>query len=130
MPPRPRRRSAERSTRVELRPWGIAVSIVEPASIVTAIWQKGATRAEELRAGFTPEVDALYAPAVASFRKAALSRCPGADPDDVAKAVEHALTAGRPKARYLVGARCANTSCDRTLAHATSRAGLANALTG
>jgi hypothetical protein len=25
------------------------------------------------------------------------------DPDVVAKAVEHALTAGRPKARYVVG---------------------------
>ena len=91
------------SLRVELRPWGVAVSIIEPASIATAIWQKGATRAEELRAGFAPDVDALYAPAVASFRKVALSRGPGADPDDVAKVVEHALTAGRPKARYVVG---------------------------
>ena len=40
---------------------------------------------------------------MASFRKVALSRGPGADPDLVAKAVEHALTATRPKARYLVG---------------------------
>jgi NAD(P)-dependent dehydrogenase (short-subunit alcohol dehydrogenase family) len=91
------------SLRIELRPWGVAVSIIEPASIATAIWQKGATRAEELRAGFAPDVEALYAPAVASFRKVALSRGPGADPDDVARAVEHALTAGRPKARYVVG---------------------------
>lgn len=91
------------SLRVELRPWGIAVSIVEPASIATAIWQKGATRAEELQAGFAPDVAELYAPAVASFRKVALSRGPGADPDDVAKVVEHALSAGRPRARYVVG---------------------------
>lgn len=91
------------SLRVELRPWEIAVSIVEPASIATAIWGKGAARAEELRASFPPDVDELYAPAVASFRRVALSRGPGADPDAVAKAVEHALTATRPKARYLVG---------------------------
>jgi NAD(P)-dependent dehydrogenase (short-subunit alcohol dehydrogenase family) len=91
------------SLRVELRPWGIAVAIVEPASIATAIWAKGAARADELRASFPPDVDELYAPAVASFRKVALSRGPGADPDAVAKAVEHALTASRPKARYLVG---------------------------
>jgi NAD(P)-dependent dehydrogenase (short-subunit alcohol dehydrogenase family) len=91
------------SLRVELRPWGIAVSIVEPASIATAIWQKGATHADELGAAVEPDVAELYAPALASFRKVALSRGPGADPDDVAKAVEHALTAKRPKARYLVG---------------------------
>ena len=33
----------------------------------------------------------------------ALKRGPGIDPDVVARAVEHALTASRPKARYLVG---------------------------
>jgi NAD(P)-dependent dehydrogenase (short-subunit alcohol dehydrogenase family) len=89
--------------RVELRPWAVEVSIVEPASIATAIWQKGASRADELREGFPPETDELYATAVASFRKVALSRGPGADADVVARAVEHALTAKRPKARYLVG---------------------------
>jgi NAD(P)-dependent dehydrogenase (short-subunit alcohol dehydrogenase family) len=91
------------SLRVELRPLGVAVSIVEPASIATAIWQKGAARADELQARSKAEVAELYAPAVRSFRKVALARGPGADADLVAKAVEHALTATRPKARYLVG---------------------------
>jgi NAD(P)-dependent dehydrogenase (short-subunit alcohol dehydrogenase family) len=89
--------------RVELRSFGVAVSIVEPGSIATPIWRKGAERAQELSAGFEPERAALYAPAVARFREVALSRGPGVDPDVVAKAVEHALTARRPKARYLVG---------------------------
>ena len=91
------------SLRVELRPFGIGVSIVEPGSIATPIWRKGADRAQELSAGFEPERAALYAPAVARFREVALSRGLGVDPDVVAKAVEHALTASRPKARYLVG---------------------------
>jgi NAD(P)-dependent dehydrogenase (short-subunit alcohol dehydrogenase family) len=91
------------SMRVELRPFGIAVSIVEPASIATAIWQKGASRADDLRDRLDPEAAELYAAPIAAFRKVALSRGPGADPRDVAKAVEHALTAERPKARYLVG---------------------------
>jgi NAD(P)-dependent dehydrogenase (short-subunit alcohol dehydrogenase family) len=91
------------SLRVELRPWGVDVSIVEPASIATAIWQKGASRAQALQDGFDAEVAELYEPAVARFRKVALSRGPGADPDSVARAVEHALTAQRPRARYLVG---------------------------
>jgi NAD(P)-dependent dehydrogenase (short-subunit alcohol dehydrogenase family) len=91
------------SLRVELRPFGIAVSIVEPASIATAIWQKGASRADDLQERLDPQAAELYAEPIAAFRKVALSRGPGADPGDVAKAVEHALTARRPKARYLVG---------------------------
>ena len=91
------------SLRLELAPFGIAVSIVEPASIRTPIWEKGALRAEELVSNLDPETAGLYADRVARFRKVALSRGPGGDPAEVAKAVEHALTASRPKARYVVG---------------------------
>ncbi|MFO7571693.1 MAG: SDR family oxidoreductase [Gaiellaceae bacterium] len=91
------------SLRVELSPWDIGVSIVEPASIRSEIWSKGATRAEELGREVPPELAELYASRVARFREVALSRGPGGDPDAVAKAVEHALTSRRPRARYLVG---------------------------
>lgn len=91
------------SLRVELRPWGISVSIVQPGSIATPIWTKGAARADELRARFPSEAAELYAKRLARFRQVALARGPGADPDDVARAVEHALTARRPNARYRVG---------------------------
>ena len=91
------------SLRIELRPLGVEVSIVEPGSIATPIWRKGAERADELSEGFDEERAALYAPAVARLRKFALARGPGVDPDEVAKAVEHALGVKRPKARYLVG---------------------------
>ena len=89
--------------RIELRPWGISVSIVEPASVKTAIWTKGATQADVMRAGISRAADALYAERMGRFRAVALKRGPGIDADVVAKAVEHALTASRPKARYVVG---------------------------
>jgi NAD(P)-dependent dehydrogenase (short-subunit alcohol dehydrogenase family) len=89
--------------RVELRPWGVAVSIVEPASIRTSIWEKGAAQAESLQGRLPAGTGDLYAARVARFREVALARGPGADPDTVAKAVEHALSARSPKARYLVG---------------------------
>ena len=89
--------------RVELGPWGIAVSIVEPASVKTAIWTKGAAQADAMRQGFTRDADELYAARIERFRAIAMKRGPGIDPDVVAKAVEHALTSSRPKARYLVG---------------------------
>ena len=91
------------SLRVEVRPWGVAVSIVEPASIRSEIWAKGASRAEELAREAPPGRAGLYAARIARFREVALSRGPGGDPDVVAEAVEHALAAERPKARYLVG---------------------------
>jgi NAD(P)-dependent dehydrogenase (short-subunit alcohol dehydrogenase family) len=89
--------------RVELAPWGIAVSIVEPASIRTAMWTKGAAHAEALRESVAPAAASLYAERLTRFREVALKRGPGVDPDVVAKSVEHALTAARPKARYVVG---------------------------
>ena len=89
--------------RVELAPWGMAVSIVEPASVNTPIWSKGAAHAQELREGAAPGIDELYAARAARLAEVALRRGPGIDPDLVARAVEYALTARRPKARYLVG---------------------------
>ena len=89
--------------RVELTPWRIGVSIVEPASVRTAIWTKGAAHADELRASFLPAAADLYAERITRFREVALKRGPGVDPDVVARAVEHALTARSPKPRYVVG---------------------------
>jgi NAD(P)-dependent dehydrogenase (short-subunit alcohol dehydrogenase family) len=91
------------SLRVELAPWGIGVSIVEPASVKTAIWTKGAAHADVMRAGISHDRTELYAARIERFRAVALKRGPGIDPDVVARAVEHALTALHPKARYLVG---------------------------
>lgn len=89
--------------RMELEPWAIRVSIVEPASVSTAIWTKGAAQAEAMRDGLSADAAGLYAARIARFRQVALARGPGIDPDVVARAVEHALTARRPKARYVVG---------------------------
>jgi NAD(P)-dependent dehydrogenase (short-subunit alcohol dehydrogenase family) len=92
------------SLRLELRPFGVHVSIVEPGSIKTPIWTKGTARAEELRERFPDGAEELYGAAINRFRKVALARgLAGVDPDEVAKAVEHALIADRPRARYLVG---------------------------
>ncbi|HYJ20859.1 MAG TPA: SDR family NAD(P)-dependent oxidoreductase [Solirubrobacterales bacterium] len=87
--------------RQELRPWGIAVSIVEPGSIDTPIWERGERTADELA---SPQREALYGKVVASYRKAIKDTAArGIPADKAAKAIEHALTARRPRARYLVG---------------------------
>ena len=87
--------------RQELRPWGISVSIVEPGSIDTPIWERGERTADELR---TAERETLYGKAVEGYRKAIRETAErGIPPEQAAKAIEHALTSGRPRARYLVG---------------------------
>jgi NAD(P)-dependent dehydrogenase (short-subunit alcohol dehydrogenase family) len=87
--------------RQELRPWGISVSIVEPGSIDTPIWERGELTADEIA---TTERETLYGKAVEGYRKAIRETAErGIPPEQAAKAIEHALTSGRPRARYLVG---------------------------
>lgn len=89
--------------RQELRPWDISVSIVEPGSIDTPIWNRGERTADEIGAR-SPQREALYGKAIESYRKVVRSTAErGIPPEKVAKAIEHALTARRPRPRYLVG---------------------------
>lgn len=86
--------------RVELAPDGIHVAIVEPGTIATPIWTKPQQAVEAL----PPEALSRYGPRLEAFRRAAATRAArAAPPERVAAAVEHALSAARPRTRYLVG---------------------------
>ena len=86
--------------RLELAPWGVRVAIVEPGTIATAIWTKPQRRLDE----FPPQAAELYGERVERFRRLAAARSANGVPAEaVAKAVEHALTAERPRTRYVVG---------------------------
>jgi NAD(P)-dependent dehydrogenase (short-subunit alcohol dehydrogenase family) len=90
--------------RVELVPWGVGVSVVEPGTIATRIWSTAAATAEEIRERVPAETLALYRDRVEAFRRAAAAAGRrGESADKVAEAVEHALRALRPRTRYLVG---------------------------
>jgi NAD(P)-dependent dehydrogenase (short-subunit alcohol dehydrogenase family) len=88
--------------RIELHPWGIHVSLIEPGPVATPLWSK-----THLLAGMNAGRGAagkLYATADAAahaaFTKFGQS---GISPDRVAAKVFEALTASNPKSRYLVG---------------------------
>lgn len=90
--------------RMELQPWGIQVSIIEPGAIATPIWEKSGKTAEELESLVGDEAKALYSEAVIRIREAVAQSAQRAiSPDVVVRAVHHALTAAHPKTRYLVG---------------------------
>lgn len=89
--------------RQELRPWGLKVSIVEPGSIDTPIWERGQRTAQEIEAK-SPQTSLLYGAALEKFRKLIEDTAErGIPPEKVAKAIAHALESRRPRSRYLVG---------------------------
>ena len=90
--------------RQELASAGIRVSIVEPGSIATPIWERGVSEADGLLERATDEEKALYPKYIAKYRQVARSTAArGIPPEKVAATIEKALTAARPRTRYLVG---------------------------
>jgi NAD(P)-dependent dehydrogenase (short-subunit alcohol dehydrogenase family) len=90
--------------RVELLGWGIDVIAIEPGTIATPIWEKSSREAENVLESLTAEQRDLYGKRLAKAAKMIERQNKrGAPPDKVAEAVEKALTASRPKPRYLVG---------------------------
>jgi NAD(P)-dependent dehydrogenase (short-subunit alcohol dehydrogenase family) len=90
--------------RLELRPFGVDVSLVQPGTIKTPIWSKSATVAAALANGAPAELAGLYGERTAAFRRFAQRRgAKGASVEGVARAVEEALTRERPRTRKLVG---------------------------
>lgn len=89
--------------RRELRGWGISVSVVEPGSIATEIWDRGDQAADEIGER-SPAREELYGKAIAHYRKVIRNTAErGIPPEKVAAVIEHALGARRPRTRYLVG---------------------------
>ena len=89
--------------RLELRPWGIAVSLVEPGVIATEIWDRSIGAAQSRLGNADPAALERYRRIIDGARRRAERGTSGLPPDDVARAVERALTAPRPRARYVVG---------------------------
>ena len=83
---------------------GIKVSLVEPGEVKTAIGDMGDATVDELERTLDDDGRARYGWLINQSRGFIdEGRHRGVDADKVAQAVEHGLTARRPKARYLVG---------------------------
>jgi NAD(P)-dependent dehydrogenase (short-subunit alcohol dehydrogenase family) len=91
--------------RQELRPWGIRVAVVEPGSIATPIWERGQAEADAIGERARDGHAQLYGKAIEAYREVARKTGErGIAPEKVAERIEHALSARRPRTRYLVGA--------------------------
>jgi NAD(P)-dependent dehydrogenase (short-subunit alcohol dehydrogenase family) len=92
------------SLRQELAPFGVHVALVEPGAIKTPIWEKGIEAGEKLRDSLPEAAGRDYGERIDKLAQAAAEMDRrGSPPQKVADAVAHALTADKPKTRYLVG---------------------------
>ena len=90
------------SLRIELGAWGIPVAVIEPGGTATPIWQKADTAAQAALSGADPGTVALYSDQLAAVAKAAARQKLG-PADAVAKTIADAVTARKPKRRYMAG---------------------------
>ncbi len=92
------------SLRGELAPWGIDVAVVEPGSIDTPIWKKGAETIEDQFEKMPPNTKRLYGKQLKRMDEVLTETAKrGISPQKVAKVIHTAIRSEKPKHRYLVG---------------------------
>jgi len=90
--------------RMELRPWHIHVSIVEPGFITTPIWEKSKEVAGTIFNNLPRQAEHMYGTIIPGVRETySHAGRTGTPAEEVAKVTIRALTAARPKTRYIVG---------------------------
>ena len=90
--------------RAEVPPWGIGVSVVEPGPTDTGSWRGVHTMIDDMDRRMPPAHRDLYSRHTAGLRSVVgRLESRAIPPDAVARVVQRALTAPRPRARYLAG---------------------------
>ena len=96
--------SMDEALRQELAPWDIHVVLIEPATVRSEAVGKLDRDAARLMSQASPAQQALYKEAFAHLVDTFAARHRhGSPPEAIAATVVHALTAPRPRARYLTG---------------------------
>ena len=89
--------------RVELRSWGVSVVLIEPAQTDTDMWRTAGDMVQQIEAEMSPDDRDLYAKHIAGMKKFVPRARKMASPTSkVVAVVQEALTARRPRARYVV----------------------------
>ena len=91
------------SLRLELKPFGILVIIVDPGAIESALWEKGKAQKKAMVEAAPQKLLDLYAPLIEIGKRLTVNPPDILPASWVAKDVVHALDSKRPKTRYLVG---------------------------
>ena len=95
--------AAADALRIELQPFGIRVSLVEPGVIATPIWETARAAGQRNLERMPAQVQEYYGRALRALDERAAHGLKGLPPEHVAEVVSHALTSRHPRARYLIG---------------------------
>jgi short-subunit dehydrogenase len=95
------------SLRLELKPWKIPVSIIEPGIVYTPMWDKAETVAVHTAENYPQEAMDLYGSTINAvveiLKNKKRIKMVAVSIDAVVRTVARALTAKRPKSHYIVG---------------------------
>jgi len=83
--------------RVEAKPFGVGVSLVEPGPVVTEFQRNALAVSRDVLTS-----DSVYRSVYRSYIDGGFEMGRGATPERVARVIRRALTAGRPRSRYRV----------------------------
>ncbi len=90
--------------RREVGPLGVRIVVVEPGAVVTEIWDRGLSHAEQLAASMTPDQHERYDALIGALtRQARQFARDGVQPAQAAQVIAKAITATKPRTRYTVG---------------------------
>lgn len=89
--------------RLELAQFGIQVSIIEPGAVDTPMTDNAEEETERVRQQMSPDLEKLYTDIYRKMGKATGDMAEQAvPPQNVTKAIIHALTSTKPKTRYVI----------------------------
>ena len=89
--------------RMELRPWDIQVSLIQPGAVATPIWKSSRARGAEIVNRMPPAGGQLYGRLIQRALRDEGPPARAAAPETVAQVIARALVSSRPKTRYAVG---------------------------
>lgn len=90
--------------RMELKPSGIHVSVIEPGAIETAMTNAVVKKLDTLRENSSPQIQSDYAPFFKGMIKTLRSQNQNAtSPEKIADIIIKVLNSQKPKARYAIG---------------------------
>jgi len=84
---------------------GMEVILIEPGGVKTPIWDKSNEMADQIQQQMPPDAERIYGKLIAGVRKATIeiAQDKGIEAREVAETIGRAMTAKRPRTRYLVG---------------------------
>lgn len=88
--------------RLEVKPFNVRVSVIEPGSVETPIFEKSKSFSHAMKKGTDQQILELYAPLVNAFDRIAADP-QGMPVQHMAHVVVKALCAKKPRTRYLMG---------------------------